>query len=371
MRLSFTNILENRWFAIVGRALLLTGFGVVGLTFIVNPMYQGANEPRPPLQASGDLVGVSLAESAGAMPSTWVTLEASAPTEESTSQLQITLQFDDSSELSSATGTIFIQGRLAAAFTACDQGQAESKDFNEFVEADKQLTYRLMRDTAGDPSTSELVLAEQAARFEFQQISFSENFEPGAGSKIVQINCLLSSPTLWNHVSGSYWDVEMPAVGVTASVPNAGMPGQTSDTRLFSTLSVERGAQLFYQEGYPAPSTRDQESDSFTESSNGYSSSGSQSWKLAEAINARYSDTVAESNSSSQVFFAGVLAGLFASFIGAALLSVVDEMFKFRVLAQIDPHATPVQPQPPASRSQLIRARGRSFLERIRRHPTK
>lgn len=311
-------------------------------------MYQSANQPRPPLQASGEILGISIdGETTTRVPSVWVELEAEAPSSETTSKLALTLSFDGSAVESTISGAIFLQGRLARAYTACDLGQSGVTNFNKFTEPEKDLTYRLLREASGETSTAELLLAEQAAGMEFTRIAFEKSF-PAADAETdrnVWINCVMTSDELWANGGGAYWDVETPIVGLVADAPPASPNGVASSGSYFSsTLSVNRGDHLFYQEGYPAPSSRDQSSDSFTESSSGRTTTSETTISVTDPINARYSDTVAESQGSTTVFFAGVLAGLFASFIGAGLISLIDEGLRFRVLAQVDPPPASVTP---------------------------
>lgn len=352
------NSTKSVWLGALGRLLLLAGIGTLGLALVL-PLFQSGNEPRPTLQASDDLFGV-VVDGIGqeANPYMWATVHVTDPDSDTGSELRIVLQFRGSVSPSSLSGAFFLQGELADSFVACDGGQADDAEFNALSEVEKQLAFKLMQASSEDATADELALAERAATLSFKRVTFTEEFEGASAdtSRTLWIKCRLDSNPLWNNPAGSTWDVDMSAVGL--SVPASQDP-KTSESagsvNIQASLDVSRGDQLFYQEGYPAPSARDQEKDTYRQSSSGYSIISGRVEAITGATTARYSDSVDESQRNSLVFLAGVLAGLFVSFIGAGVVGLIDTWLKFDPSPRAPEPLNPPEPAKRRSLSSLIR----------------
>lgn len=339
-------ILNRRLIRELVRTAIVLSLGCAGLWFYVLPAFQAANPPRSALVASGDFVGISIDTPLSKIPSTWFTLEAKPPSSDETSSLRITVQFDARPVETVFEGSVLLQGAMARAYTACGDGQSAESSFNEFSESEKQLTYRLLRESLDAPMyLGDLELAQRASEIDFVRVDFSETFpadDPnveGVRQHVFAIECVVETSKIWNTAGDTTWDVEAPNIGV--SVPNSD-DWTGGNGALRSTLEVTRGEDLFYLEGYPAPSSRDQKVDSFVTSSNGSGSSTTIMSSATEAINARYSDAVAESERGTSVFLAGVFAGLFATFIATAILGLLDTLIRYRPLVDVDSRALPV-----------------------------
>lgn len=344
------------------RTAIVLGLGCAGLWFYVLPAFQAANPPRSALVASGAFVGISIDTPFTSIPSTWFTLEVQPPSSVETSSLKITVQFDAEPDATVFEGSVLLQGAMARAYTACGDGQSTPTSFNEFSEPEKELTYRLLRESLDEPAYLEdLELAQRASAIDFVRVAFSETFPPrdanteGVPQHVFSIECVVETSKLWNTAGDTTWDVEAPHIGVAVS-NSEDWEGDNGSLR--STLEVTRGDDLFYLEGYPAPSSRDQKLDSFVATSNGSMWRSSIGSSMTEAINTRYSDTVAESERSTNVFIAGVSAGLFATFIATAILGLLDTLIRFRPLVDVHSSALPVpvetpQQVPPETKKQV------------------
>ncbi|MFH8251150.1 hypothetical protein ACH3VR_12340 [Microbacterium sp. B2969] len=272
--------------------------------------------------------------------------------QEKTSKLTVVIQFPAQTEPWQFSGAVLLQGRLARAHRTCDVGQSSEVSFNDFTELQKTITFSLLRRASPEEATTNnLELAERASGLAFTRVQFSKDFDPPTGSQTTQslwMNCVMSTEEIWNRAQSAFWDLETPIVGVAASAP--AIDTDAIDLDINSRINVQRGDSLYYQEGYPAPSSRDQTKDSFAKSTAGWAGSPDSLSGINDAIIARYSDTIAESERNSTVFFAGVLAGLFASFLAVGIGGLLDELIGFRPLVEVAASSAtaPVMPATPA-----------------------
>ncbi len=209
--------------------------------------------------------------------------------------------------------------------------------------------YSLLEKAADETDADELALAERASALDFTQLQFSESFADSTSDEnTIWIECSLDTDGLWTVPANTYLDAEMPLIGLAAvSSPDATYGAERPSIQ--ASLTIDPGDQLFYQEGFPAPSTRNEEGESFSPSSRGRSIDSKTVEVYSSAILARYSDSVAESDGNTAVFIAGVLAGLFASLITAGVLGLLEVLIS-------TPVASPAEP-----------AKKRTLVSRLRR----
>lgn len=310
------------------RFVILTVLALSILQFLVLPLYESANEPRPSLPSPRTFVAVSY-DGYVSPGTTWVQLKVQPPTSSLDSELVLLLPEGDKAS-QHTTYSVFLQPPLSTAIAGCDTGQVSpsGQNFDSFSDNVKQLVYNLVRLTlpspaaGGNATDADISAAMLNIKFRKLTVQVDGTDNTSNSPSYDQVTCKMDTKSLWERTTSSALrDIAMPAVGLVFPV-SAGQNSSNPD--LSQYLEVNRGDRLSYSEGFPAPSQVDSGKDSFQQSSNSWSGSTGYQTTVLQPMIERYSDAVVESQHATLTFFSGVMAALAASLFGAGVLGLID-----------------------------------------------
>ncbi|GAA1061012.1 hypothetical protein [Agromyces bracchium] len=295
--------------------------GLVGAALLVFPAYTAANRPHPPYAVSYGFIALSsTALTADADASVSVTVAPLDGDESSILRLSITLDQKDVPTASTLSAVFF--GPIAEQLSTCPEGDVETVEQGKLSDEEKEAVYTAMRSLQTDSSPrSDTDLAEETKDWSLKRWSKNVDFEgEPERRRSYAIQCSLETAAMWIPSSDTTRDVQVPTVAFYSG--RDAIDG--FDIDVTNSVRTARGDNLYYMNGYPPASRSDQEGDSFSASSTGWTADSSWARTTVDPLIARYSDNSAVANQSSLTFFLGIAAGFFVSLVGAGMVRAFD-----------------------------------------------